>query len=197
MPPSPPLVHDYDTDAQKCRRIKATNKVGGRSLASPSRSLSRRLQWGDRPCSDQFKSLCEIYGECPVWARAAVGGGDNGPGPSMRARHFAATAVCQMTVCLNGGTCTQNPSDVTQYTCACPSGYGGNNCENCAFPGSSPPPKKLTGAAAPTECRPGGSGGHRMQRAADLGWQQLRARRQRGALVVLRVRRHVAQVGCA
>jgi Notch-like protein len=48
------------------------------------------------------------------------------------------TGACADTPCENGGTCTDGPD--TTYTCACPAGYEGTNCQ-------------IVAACAPNPCR--------------------------------------------
>lgn len=43
---------------------------------------------------------------------------------------FLVTDPCKSFPCLNGATCASNPMSTTNYTCICPAGYQGTNCQS-------------------------------------------------------------------
>jgi hypothetical protein len=45
--------------------------------------------------------------------------------------HIAVSKACEMSPCLNDGTCNQNAADATSFTCTCYDKFSGDRCENC------------------------------------------------------------------
>ncbi len=123
------------------------------------------------PGSTNPQTFCVPHEDCRFCnshASCSVDGNDDGrcvcdPGYTGNGLTCTATGAgaCAANPCVNGGTCTDGPDN--SYTCACPTGYGGTNCQIAAA--CTPNPCANGGSCAPTgattfacTCRPGYSG---------------------------------------
>ena len=106
--------------------------------------------------------FCNSHAHCEVDAnddgRCVCNAGYTGNGLTCTA---TGAGACAASPCQNGGTCTDGPDNT--YTCACPAGYSGTNCQIAAA--CTPNPCQNGGTCAPTgpttfacACPPGYSG---------------------------------------
>jgi hypothetical protein len=104
------------------------------------------------PDSVNDKTFCVPHDDCRFcspFAHCDVDGSDNGTcvcDAGYRGNGLTCSptgnGACADTPCENGGTCSDNPDGT--YTCACPDGYSGSNCQRSA-------------ACTPNPCRNGGT----------------------------------------
>ncbi len=108
------------------------------------------------PGSTNPQTYCVPHDDCRFCnshAHCAVDASDNGqcvcdPGYTGNGLTCSATGAgaCAAAPCENGGVCTDGAD--TSYTCACPTGYGGTNCQIAAA--CTPNPCLNGGSCAPT-----------------------------------------------
>jgi hypothetical protein len=73
--------------------------------------------WASYTCISQRVFYCEVYGTVySTFSQTII--------PN------TVTRACDMSPCLNYGTCNQDPVDVTKFTCDCYDRYDGDRCEN-------------------------------------------------------------------